>query len=321
MGIGMRCLVTGGFGYVGSWAARHLAAAGHQVFVLSRSREQRDIGAAYTLVTADLTMDREELVAALPEGVQGCIHAASFNESDSPEYGRRAFAANALGTRNLLEALAEKADCAAFPLPMLVYCSTFHVYGREWGSIDEATEPEPKNEYALTHFLAEEYCRYYGRTRNFPVVIMRLSNGYGAPLTRTFGKWHLLLPDLCRMAHREGKIALRSAPDTKRDFVWLGDVASCMERMLQRPDMAGMVINVASGKAIPIGDIAALVASVYRERYGREITVCFARQTEGRGRELVADTGRLQELLGGIVFHDRLADEVAAIFACLDGNG
>jgi len=316
----MRCLVTGGLGFVGSWATRHLAHAGHEVFVLSRGGKKPDLGAPYVLVTADLTAGREALATALPDGVQGCIHAASFNEGDAPDYGRRALAANALGTRNLLEALAEKAERRAEPLPVVVYCSTFHVYGREQGFIDENTEPAPKNEYALTHLLAEEYCRYYARTRNVPVSIMRLTNGYGAPLTPDFSKWHLLLPDLCRMAHETGRVALRSPPDTKRDFVWLGDVAACLERLLQRPDMAGQVVNVASGRAGTIGDAAKLVAAVYQKRYGRGIDVSFARPAGGAGAELHTDTRRLQAVLGDFSFHDRLADEIEATFAYLDGT-
>ena len=58
---------------------------------------------------------------------------------------------NTVGTKNLLEAL------NLTNLKNFVYISTFHVYGLTEGDIDENTELNPKNDYALTHLFAEFY--------------------------------------------------------------------------------------------------------------------------------------------------------------------
>lgn len=320
----MRYLVTGGLGFVGSWVTRHLALAGHDVFVLSRGAHAPDLGVPYTLVQADITSGKESLCNALPPDLDGCVHAASFNEGNAPDYGRLALAANGLGTRNLLEALAYNADAAGKAPCPFVYLSTFHVYGRDKGEVTEETPPAPRNEYALTHLVGEEYCRFFHRTRKIPAVTVRLSNGYGAPLIAPFGKWYLLLPDLCRMAYREGAMHLRSPGGLRRDFVWLGDVAGVLEFLLgalpARPELGGQTVNVASGHSPTIAEIASLVAAVYARRYGKTAAVSFADRNDGVYDSLAVNTAKLAGLMPGFAAHDRMAEEIEAIFAFLENH-
>ncbi len=325
----MRCLITGGLGFVGSWVTRHLSRAGHKVVVLSRGAARPDLGAPYALLSLDLTAPRAELAAALAplaaQGLDGVVHLASANDATGSDYGRAALAANALGTRNLLEALADAADAAKTPPPAVIYGSTFHVYGRAEGEVSEETPPAPRNEYALTHLMGEEYCRFFARTAGLGALSLRLTNGYGAPLTRPFGKWHLLLPDLCRMALREKRIRLRSNPGIRRDFVWLGDAAAVCERLLALaarrggvfPDGAGQILNLASGMAPSIGEIAALVARVHEQRYGRPVPVIHE-TPETALPPLTVRTDKLRALLDGHVFSDRAEREADGIFAALE---
>ncbi len=320
----MRYLVTGGLGFVGSWVARHLARAGHEVFVLSRGERAPDLGAPYSLVRADITAAPAALRAVLPPDLDGCVHAASFNEADTPDYGRLALNANTLGTRNLLQALADEADAAKRPPCPVVYLSTFHVYGRSGGSIDEETPPEPRNEYALTHLMGEEYCRFFQRTRGLPALTVRLSNGYGAPLIAPFGKWYLLLPDLCRMALREGRIRLRSPGGVRRDFLWMGDAAEIMAFLLgvlpDKPELAGQTLNIASGQSPSIAELAELAAAVYARRYGKTAAVDLAGGSGG-GEGPRISTDKLRDLIPGFTAHNRLTEEMDAIFAFLETHG
>ena len=271
----MNYLVTGGLGYVGSWAVRHLAQAGHTVFALSRKATKPDLGAPYTLVQADLaSQPPEEIAAALPQGLHGIVHAASLNEAFLPGYPREALLANALGTRNLLEALelAHKAQGAA-ALPVVVYCSTFHVYGKSEGEITEATPPDPKNDYALTHLFGEQYCRMFGHTAGVPCITVRLTNGYGAPVAPGFDKWHLIINDLCRQAVEQGSLTLNANPAIERDFLWMGDIARCFALLLPRPDLAGQTFVAAAQRTVSLGEVAELVASTAQKVLGHAVPV------------------------------------------------
>lgn len=337
----MRYLVTGGLGYVGSWVTRHLAAQGHEVFVLSRGAAAPDMGAPYTLVQGDvLALAPEALAALLPEGLHGCVHAASFNEVFAPGYARNALMVNALGTRNLLEALVLRArsDGAAVPhtslsrtgeggapthpasgFPLVVYCSTFHVYGQSTGRIDEDTPLLPQNDYALTHLFGEEYCRLFTRVHGLPHITIRLTNGYGAPVTAPFGKWYLLLNDLCRAAWRDKRLVLRSNPSIRRDFVWLGDVAAAAAGLLARPDLCGNVYNIASGAAVTIEGVARLVCQVAGDVLGADVNLVREHPPQHQP-SLDVSAAKIHRDLG-LVFHERMAEEIRATLDFLARHG
>ena len=308
-----RYLVTGGFGYAGAWISEYLAALGHTVFILSRRASPPDTGFPYTLISADLAQGQpEELAGLLPDRLDGVVHAASVNEEFLADYPRKALLNNALGTRNLLAALRMRHDRQSPGRPLLVYLSTIHVYGATGGTVTEATPPLPRSDYALTHLFGEEYCRLFMRTGHFPAVIARLSNGYGAPKLPDSDKWHLLLNDLCKNAVERGVLTIRAHPGTPRDFLWLGDAASGIYRLLQRPDLAGNLFNLSSGQSLAIGEVAERVAAVAARVLGRPVAI----------RHETADTipppalhisNKAFVSATGMVFRNPMEEEIAAI--------
>ena len=319
--VARRYLITGGFGYAGSWISEYLATQGHQVFVLSRRAGAAAAGASWpcTPIDADLAaLPPEALASLLPDSLDGIVHAASLNEEFLPDYPRKALLVNALGTRNLIAALLDKQgpgqDERRQGLPLLVYCSTIHVCGIASGDISEATPPAPHGDYALTHYFAEEYCRLFMRARQLPCIMVRLSNGYGAPKLPGSGKWHLLLNDLCRAAARDGQIALRSHPDTPRDFVWLGDVARSIHALLERPDLAGSLFNLSSGHSVSIGAVARRVAALAEKHLGKNIPLRFENADAAPPAGLHISNAALIAATGQR-FGDHMDEEIAALLA------
>ena len=287
----------------------------------SASGEQRP-ALPYTLVQADLAgQSPTELAGLLPERLDAVAHAASFNESFVPDYGQKALAVNALGTRNLLEALVLQGRRLERPLPLLVYFSTFHVYGASLGHIMESSPVSPRNDYALTHLFGEEYCRMFARTHGLAHIVARLSNGYGAPKTAASTKWYLLLNDLCKSAFEQGEIILRSDPSIARDFVWLGDVAAVVEALLGRPDLAGRVFNVSSGAALSLGEVAKKVTAGATRFLGKPIPLHQERpgtpDTKGAPFLHVDNTAVRAAL--NVAFHDRMDEEISHLLGLLVG--
>jgi UDP-glucose 4-epimerase len=310
-----RYLVTGGFGYAGSWISEYLASQGHRVFVLSRRTDAPGISWPCTLISADVEkLSPEGLAPLLPESLDGIVHAASLNEEFLPDYPRRALLVNGLGTRNLIAALLLKQEQQG--LPLLIYCSTIHVYGAVSGAISEATPPQPRSDYALTHYIAEEYCRLFMRTRNIPCVIIRLSNGYGAPKLPHSDNWHLLLNELCKTAVRDGQIVLRSHPDTPRDFIWLGDVAKSIHTLLERPDLAGRLFNLSGGQCASIGAVARRVAALAEKRLGRSVPLRFENACAAPLPDLHISNAAFIAATG-LNFDDRMEEEIAGLLASL----
>lgn len=159
------------------------------------------------------------------------------------------------------------------------------------------------------------------RTKGLPQIVLRLSNGYGAPRTPTSDKWYLLLNDLCRAVLTRGRIELQSDPSFARDFVWLGDVAAVAASLVDRRDLAGRVFIVSSGEARTLGEISLRVAAV-AERCGLELAP-LADVHAGLKEErpnLHVDNAAICEALS-MAFHDRIDEEIRALFAFLRSAG
>ncbi|MDR1946394.1 MAG: SDR family oxidoreductase [Desulfovibrio sp.] len=312
-----RCLVTGGLGYTGTWISRHLASKGHEVFIFSRNSARIEPDFPCTLIRGDVErLDSEETACRLPEGLDLVVHTAGLTEDSLPDYPRRALRANSLGTRNLLDALLRCSGEHGGQLPLVVYCSTIHVYGRNNGLISEESPAAPMNDYAVTHFFAEEYCRMFMRMYGLPCVILRLSNGYGAPGSPDGAAWRLLLNNLCRSALRDGELRLRSDPSTPRDFVWLGDYCRVIEALMHRRDLAGRIFNVSLGKSLSIGEVAARTAKTVSVVTGREIPLFQGKTEPGRKNFLEISNKALTSALN-ISFEDRMEDEIRKILRLL----
>lgn len=291
----MRVLVTGGSGYLGAHIASDLLKRGHEVVLLNR-RPHPEFGPwldQFEVRLGDVATDAATL--GVCRGVDVVIHTAAVNARESEANTELALAVNGYGTRNVL------GDAVRENVKLFIYLSTFHVYGPpQTVRIAEAAPPNPVSNYALTHYLAELFCRQYAFTHGLPAVILRLSNGYGAPLFQSADCWTLVLNDFCRRAVEEGVIQLKTTGVQKRDFVAIPDILQAINLFI---DGAGGLegadlFNVGAGRSLSVRDLAALTATVYEELLGRPAAVHFSDQppTAAELRDFVYDIGRIRAL-------------------------
>ena len=129
--------------------------------------------------------------------------------------------ANAGGTLALVSA-AGSANVSRF-----VQLSTYKVYGNSpSGIITETTPCHPRSHYAITHRMAEEYARWLHPDS----VVLRLSNGFGAPVDQvsTADCWNIIVNEMCRQAVENGQVTIRSSGQGWRNFVPMNDVVSAL---------------------------------------------------------------------------------------------
>ena len=274
----MRILVAGGFGYLGSHVANHLVNSGHNVRLLSRTNhtELANWSSQFEVLTGDIS--DYSSVEHCCRGVDIVVHAAALNEVACKTKPVEALLVNGLGARNLLE------DAYQNEVKKFIYFSTFHVYGIP--TIDTITEeslPDPVNTYAITHYIAERYCRQYEYENKVKSCILRISNGYGAPLFKSVDRWTLVLNDLCLMAYTQQIIVLRSKGTQERDFIGIKDILQGVHIFINRnvEESDGSVYNLGGGGNCSIRRLAETVADVYKERYSKKIKVEIAEDAIG----------------------------------------
>ncbi len=266
----MRILVTGGFGYLGSHVSNYFASKGHEVRILSRTShpELSEWSKQFKVITGDIS-DYSSIENCC-QNIDVVIHTAALNEVDCRTRHKEALLVNGLGTINLLE------DAYQNNVKRFIYFSTFHVYGiPKTDVIIEETLPDPVNNYSITHHLAERYCRQFEVEKKVKGYILRISNGYGAPLFRSIERWTLVLNDLCSMAFVQKKVVLKSRGTQERDFVGIRDILQGVEIFVGRniEDQGNNVYNLGGGQNVSIISLANAVAEVYKERYNESIKI------------------------------------------------
>lgn len=252
-------------GNLGSWLTDFFCEKGCDVTVLTKRIRTLTFDQKFKIINCDIS-DIEDCKNKLNTPFDIIIHTASMNDNFVENYAHDALIVNALGTRNILEAIKNH------PPKHFIYFSTFHVYGKYSGELTEKSDLNPINDYGTTHLFAEYYVKQFNATHQIPFSIIRLSNSYGCPKDYDSSKWYLILNDLSRMAFENQKIILKSNGLASRDFIWMGDVCQIVYKLasLNAPNEA---FNLSSGTTYSLLDIAKAVQQAYQETFGKTISI------------------------------------------------
>lgn len=340
-----RTLITGGCGFIGRHVAEELLDAGHEVVLYDAMIEQVHAGAQADLpqgaqvVRGDMR-DADALRAAL-KGADAVVHlAAEVGVGQSMYEIARYVGANDLGTAVLLEAIADH------PVRKLVVASSMSVYGEGYyttpdGSLHETVRRRPADLragqwepatsdgtplsakatteakrvdlasiYALTKYQQEQAVLIFGEAYNIPAVALRLFNVFGAGQALSNPYTGVLANFASRIANGQRPTIFEDGQQ-KRDFVHVRDVARAFRLALERDEANGHVINVGSGNAYPITQVAELLAEamgapdLQPEILGKfragDIRNCFADITKARELLGFEPRHRLEDSLGPFV--------------------
>ncbi len=251
MSVVARALVTGAEGFLGANLVRHLSAAGHEVIALSRpggnSWRLEEIQREVRILELDL---RE--TAAIGEAVtaiepQWVFHLAAHGAYSWQTDVEAMIEVNVSATAALLAA-ARAAAVEAF-----VNVGSSSEYGLKGHPPREDEWLEPNSYYAVTK-AAGSHLTALAAGDGLPAVTLRLYSIYGP--------WEdpgRLIPALVREATR-GRLPSLVAPDTARDFVYVGDCCEALLRAAQRgaPGGSGATLNVGSGRQTRLDELVEL---------------------------------------------------------------
>jgi len=253
-----RIVVTGAGGYLGGRVVEHLSGAGHAVGALSRGPAP---WLPVPVAAIDLVDDPVDLAGAL-DGAAAVVHLAGANEARAVTDPERALTSTIVAARRVAHA------CVAMGVKRVVYVSTMHVYGAALepdAGITESTVPQPRNGYAIARLTAEHLLAAAG----VDVVVMRLTNGVGAPVAPQVDRWSLVVNDLCRQAVTDGELRLRTDGLQWRDFVPLADVCRVLAAAADPATVPAGTYNLSSGRPSTVRAVAELVQDAVEAATGR----------------------------------------------------
>jgi dTDP-L-rhamnose 4-epimerase len=331
---GRRILVTGGAGFVGTHLVDALLVRGDEVTVYDNLDPQvhgedparpRWLARDAELIVGDVR-DADRLARAVRDADVIFHLAAAVGVGQSMYRIAEYTATNTLGTAHLLQALV---DGGIEPV-RLVVASSMSIYGEgryvrpdgtapttarrdaeqlrrhDWELRDPDGTPlsprptdedkllDPTSIYALTKADQERMTLQIGDAYEIPSVALRFFNIYGPRQALSNPYTGVAAIFSSRLLNGNAPLIFEDG-EQSRDFVSVHDVVQALMLAAESEAAVGQAINVGSGRAVTVREIAATLASVLGEDVEPEIT---SRYRVGDIRHCFADIGRARELLG-----------------------
>jgi UDP-glucose 4-epimerase len=254
----MRCVVTGGAGFIGSHVVDRLVADGHDVVVLDNlatgrraNLAQHEGQARFAFVEGDVA-DVAAATAAT-RGADWVLHLAGLADIvpsiERPlEYHR----ANVDGTAVMLEA------SRAAGVKRFVYAASSSCYGiPDVYPTPEDAPMRPMYPYAFTKLTGENFALHWARVYGLPVVSLRLFNVYG-PRSRTTGAYGAVFGVFLAQKLAKKPFTVVGDGTQARDFTFVTDVADAFVRAAEA-SLAGEVLNVGTGRPQSVNRLVELL--------------------------------------------------------------
>ena len=283
----MRCIVTGGAGFIGNNIVKKLVARGDDVTVIDNlnTGKEENLKSVIDKITflKDSILNRE-LLEKQSQNIDGIFHQAALaSVQDSFSKPDEYHDVNVNGTENILK-LAKKNDFR------VVYASSSSVYGNpERIPIKESDKKDPINPYAETKLKKEQLAIKYSEM-GVKVIGLRYFNVFGKGQSKEYaGVLKLFLERI-----RDKLPPKINGDGTQfRDFVYVEDVADA-NIMSMDSDINHGFYNVGTNTSITILDLAKTII----KSSGLDIQPIFGPALKGDVQKTIANIDLIKEEIG-----------------------
>lgn len=248
----MRVLVTGGYGFIGSFVVEKFYQEGHDVVIIDNlsSGKRDNVTFKHKSFIVNIEADEcEQIFKAHQFDV--VVHlAAQTDVGQSLENPVVDSKSNVYGLTNMLY-LANKYGVEKF-----VFASTAAVYGNSKNvPIKEAEVCKPISPYGTNKLIGEYYCKKWKQVYDLDIVRFRFSNVYG-PRQVSTGEGGVISIFIEKMLKGEELSVFGDGSQT-RDFIYVGDVSEAIYRAV----MSGVtgVFNLSTNTETNVNDLIGIL--------------------------------------------------------------
>ena len=257
----MRCVVTGGCGFIGTHLVDRLVNDGHRVIVLDDLSTGNLDGLNPAAEPLYCSVTDGDALAAATDGADVVFHTAAWariERSVADPVGTHAV--NVTGTLNVLRAAQING------VSRVINSSSSSVYGDQPTHLmREDMTPNPKSPYALQKLMGEQYANLYAELFGMTVVSLRYFNVYG-PGQSADGAYSLVIPRFLRMREQGQSLTVYGDGNQTRSYTHVSDVveANILAATAELPAGRHTVLNIGTGQETSVNEIAAAIGGPVR---------------------------------------------------------
>ena len=293
---GMKVLVTGAGGFIGSHLVEALHAQGAQVTAMVHYDARADYS-NLDLIRPEARADIEVLPGNIedPHFVSGAVRgkelvfhlaaliAIPYSYVAPASYLRT----NVEGTLNVLEA------CRAHGVRKLVHTSTSETYGTaRYTPINEEHPLQGQSPYSASKIGADKLAESYHLSFGLPVATIRPFNTYGPRQSA-----RAVIPTILSQALSSKQIRLGSLSPL-RDLNFVTDTVAGFLAVARSEASVGEVINVGTGSAVSIGQLVELALRILGVEREVVLDDQRVRPEKSEVMTLLADRSKAERLTG-----------------------
>ena len=252
----MKIIITGGAGFIGSHLVKKLLDKKHKIIVIDNFSTGRKLNIdefkhKIKIVKADIS--KQGKWSKNFANVKAVFHLAALADIvPSIQNPDKYFAANVLGTKNILNA------CISNKVPRIIYSASSSCYGipKKYPT-SEKEKIDPRYPYALTKRIGEELILHYSKIYNLKAISLRLFNVYGTK-SRTSGTYGAMFGVFLKQKIESKPLTVVGDGNQKRDFTYVSDIVEAFYKSLFYNGKID-IFNIGTGKPISVNKIVKIL--------------------------------------------------------------
>jgi len=294
----MRCLVTGGAGFIGSHIVERLIKEGHTVRVLDdfssgKVSNLHQVNGKFELMVGDIRnqatcdiackdMDTVFHLAAWRSVPKSLIFPETYND------------VNINGTLKMLKAAT---SCS---VQRFIFASSSSVYGTIGRlPLKEEYYPQLISPYALTKLSGEYYCRIFSLHYGLETICLRYFNVFG-PRQAWDDEYSAVIPKFIKLMLADEMLPIYGGGGQSRDFNYIDNVVNANMLAMQNKDIDFRVFNVGSGMDNTILNLVKVLERIT----GKEAVTRLLPERKGDVYRTRADITKIQKKLNYVPIVD-----------------